>query len=236
MLIYSYLWGIKSFNYAAARLKKGYFNLLFYFKLNTFVPDRPVKSVSIFNPTFYLAMNYTRRTFIKNLGLLYGSLLFLPACSTKPVALLNAEEVDCLNALCNQMIPDDEHSGAVKAGVVNFIEKQLGSHLNYCKNNYHNGITSLQAYCQSRFGKKFEQLPSDQQIRVMQEMEENKLTGNEWKEIQAGAFFAMVLKHCMMGFYGAPRHGGNKDYASYRMLRLDVPLIIGQNRYPNEKR
>ena len=35
----------------------------------------------------------------------------------------------------------------------------------------------------------------------------------------------------MQGFYGSPRHGGNKDYASYRMLGLDYPNIIGQNRY-----
>jgi gluconate 2-dehydrogenase gamma chain len=33
-----------------------------------------------------------------------------------------------------------------------------------------------------------------------------------------------------MGFYGSPRHGGNKDYISYRMLGLDYPLIIGRNK------
>ena len=35
----------------------------------------------------------------------------------------------------------------------------------------------------------------------------------------------------MQGFYGSPRHGGNKDYVSYRMLGLEYPDIIGQNRY-----
>ena len=176
-------------------------------------------------------MNYTRRAFIKNVGVLYGSLLFLPACSNRPAAILSDEEADCLTALCNQIIPDDEYPGAVKTGSVTFIRKQLASHFDYCKNDYRNGIASLQAHCQNSFEKKFEQLASEQQIRVMQEMEESKLTGNEWGNIQAGAFFAMVLKHCMMGFYGAPRHGGNKDYASFRMLRLDAPLIVGQNRY-----
>ena len=185
----------------------------------------------MYKPTLNLAMNCNRRTFIKNLGVLYGSLLFLPACSYKPAALLSSEEVDCLNALCNQLVPDDEYLGAIKTGSVNFIKKQLASHLDYCKDDYRNGIASLQAYCQNSFGKKFEQLPSDRQIEIMRKMEENELTGNEWEEIQPGAFFAMVLKHCMMGYYGAPRHGGNKDFTSFRMLRLDVPLIVGQNRY-----
>ena len=176
-------------------------------------------------------MNYTRRAFIKNVGVLYGSLLFLPACSSRPTAILSDEETDCLTALCNQIIPDDEYPGAVKTGSVNFICKQLALHLDYSKDNYRNGIAALQAYCRNSFGKTFEQIPSDRQIQVMQDMEENKLTGNGWADIQPDVFFAMVLKHCMMGFYGAPRHGGNKDFASFRMLRLDAPLVVGQNRY-----
>ena len=165
------------------------------------------------------------------MGLLYGSLLFLPACSNRHAAILSNEDCDCLSALCNQIIPDDEYPGAVKTGSVNFIKKQLAAHLDYCRDDYRTGISSLQAYCQNNFGKKFEQLPSDRQIEVMREMEEKRLTGSEWTGVQADAFFAMVLKHCMMGFYGAPRHGGNKDFASFRMLRLDAPLVVGQNRY-----
>jgi len=34
----------------------------------------------------------------------------------------------------------------------------------------------------------------------------------------------------MQGFYGNPRHGGNRDYASYRMLGLDYPQLVGQDR------
>jgi gluconate 2-dehydrogenase gamma chain len=34
----------------------------------------------------------------------------------------------------------------------------------------------------------------------------------------------------MQGFYGSPRHGGNRDYLSYRMLGIDYPQVIGRNR------
>jgi len=35
----------------------------------------------------------------------------------------------------------------------------------------------------------------------------------------------------MQGFYGSPRHGGNRNYASYKMMGLEYPRLIGQNRY-----
>ena len=176
-------------------------------------------------------MNYNRRTFIKNIGLLYGSFLLIPSCNGVGVSVIDDGYTACLEALCNQIIPDDEYPGAVKTGAVNFIRRQLVAHLDYCRDDYRKGLSALQIYCQNRFGKKFEQLASDKQIALMQQMENNSATGSEWEAIAADKFFAMVLKHTMMSFYGAPRHGGNRDYVSHRMLRLDAPLLIGRNKY-----
>ncbi len=44
----------------------------------------------------------------------------------------------------------------------------------------------------------------------------------------------MVLDHCMQGFYGSPRHGGNKDYASWRMLGVPVSPVRGRQHYTAE--
>ncbi|MDD6211438.1 MAG: gluconate 2-dehydrogenase subunit 3 family protein [Bacteroidales bacterium] len=177
-------------------------------------------------------MTYNRRAFIKSIGFLYGSLLLMPSC-TKNISDSSFDEQynACLEALCNQIIPDDEYPGAVKTGTPGFIKKQLSLHLDYCKENYRNGLQALQTYCQNKFNRNFENLSSSQQINLMKQMEQNLLTGEEWNKLSSGSFFAMILKHTMMGFYGAPRHGGNKGYASYKMLRLDVPLVVGQNRY-----
>jgi gluconate 2-dehydrogenase gamma chain len=35
----------------------------------------------------------------------------------------------------------------------------------------------------------------------------------------------------MQGFYGSPRHGGNRGFVSFRMIGIDYPRIVGQNRY-----
>jgi len=63
----------------------------------------------------------------------------------------------------------------------------------------------------------------------MKLMEKNKIDDVSWKK--TSNFFRMLLKHTMQGFYGSPIHGGNKDYMSFNMLRMEYPLNIGQNRY-----
>jgi gluconate 2-dehydrogenase gamma chain len=37
--------------------------------------------------------------------------------------------------------------------------------------------------------------------------------------------------HTLEGYYGSPRHGGNRDAASWRMLGLDEPPLRGRAQY-----
>jgi gluconate 2-dehydrogenase gamma chain len=64
-------------------------------------------------------------------------------------------------------------------------------------------------------------------------MEEGNLPGELWDDVDQQQFFRLVISHTMQGFYGAPRHGGNKNYMSYRMMGLDFPLVVGRNHYEN---
>jgi gluconate 2-dehydrogenase gamma chain len=101
---------------------------------------------------------------------------------------------------------------------------------------YQQGIASLQATCNALYGKAFEQLETSVQIEVMQSMERKKLPEEYWtQETSQSAFFNLALSRTMQGFYGAPRHGGNKNYVSYRMMKLDYPLLVGQNKYRHGK-
>lgn len=180
--------------------------------------------------------NYNRRDFIKALGLAYGSILFMPACSTsKPYRIFSKEEADCLIALCEQIIPADQDGGATDAGVIHFIDKQTSLRFPDDLPVFKNGVACLQETCRAQYGKLFEQLDSLVQIEIMKKMEKNELPEEFWKDSGQSGFFNLVLSRTMQGFYGSPRHGGNKDYISYRMMRLDYPLLIGQNRYSNGK-
>jgi gluconate 2-dehydrogenase gamma chain len=62
-------------------------------------------------------------------------------------------------------------------------------------------------------------------------MQKGGFSEDYWKNHSSADFFDMVRQHSLQGFYGSPGHGGNREYISYRMLGLDYPKVIGQNRY-----
>ena len=78
---------------------------------------------------------------------------------------------------------------------------------------------------------KFEQLAFAQQTEALRLLEANQGPKDCWGSQSPAAFFNLVIEHTRQGFYGSPRHGGNRNYASYRMLGLAYPNPIGQNRY-----
>jgi gluconate 2-dehydrogenase gamma chain len=41
-------------------------------------------------------------------------------------------------------------------------------------------------------------------------------------------FFDMLVAHTMQGFYGDPRHGGNRERASWKMLGVASPPVRGR--------
>lgn len=179
-------------------------------------------------------MKLNRRRFIQTLGAAAGgSILFFPACSPLVSAwqFLTEEEAGLVIAIAEQIIPADEYPGATDAGVVYFIDKQLAGFYNNYQQTYRSGLAAVQQYCLAQFKMKFEGLEWNIQTEVLKNMESNKLEGDYWKGNSPSSFFRLMKDHTMQGFYGSPRHGGNKDYVSYKMLKLDYPAVMGQNRY-----
>jgi gluconate 2-dehydrogenase gamma chain len=177
--------------------------------------------------------NLHRRTFIKSAGLAFGSVLLFPSClkQNSIYRFFTPEEALCVIALCEQIIPKDQSPGATDAGVIYYIDRQLSGVFQYDQETYRNGIKSLQNYCRIKSGKSFESLPAMEQVKVMKLMESSQIGERDWSGGKASDFFNLILSHTMQGFYGSPIHGGNKNYMSFEMLRIDYPLVIGQNRY-----
>ncbi|MGO9113849.1 MAG: gluconate 2-dehydrogenase subunit 3 family protein [Thermoguttaceae bacterium] len=144
---------------------------------------------------------------------------------------LTDAEASLLDSVCAQIIPTDQDPGAKEAGCVTFIDRQLvGAHQRFAV-KYRAGLASLAAMCQALHSKSFEELSSEEQIKLLEKLETGQVPKEHWKIVSSAEFFQLVCDHSMQGFYGSPRHGGNKDYVSYRMLGLAYPNIIGQNRY-----
>jgi len=181
-----------------------------------------------------IVMDCSRRDFIKKMSFLYGSIMFYPACSqqeTITFRVFTNDEATCLIALCEQIIPADRDAGATEAGVIHYIDRQTFLRFPQELQTYQKGIVALQATCKVLYGRPFDQLNDILQIETIKEMEQGRLPAVHWEDISQQSFFNLVLRRTMQGFYGSPRHGGNKNYVSYRMLKLDYPLLIGQNRY-----
>ena len=176
-----------------------------------------------------------RRHFIKRVAAGSVSLLLLPGCTRiiekNSYRVFTPEETDCLGCICEQFIPADAYAGAKEAGCVNFIDKLLYQRFPELTESYQNGLQSLEKYCKETHGKIFSQLTWDDQTSLLAQMEKGELAESFLDKIPQRNFFNLVLRHTMQGYYGSPIHGGNKNFVSYRMMKLDFPLLIGQNRY-----
>lgn len=174
-----------------------------------------------------------RRNFIKKTTAGLTGIIVMPACvyEVTPYRFFTEGEARCVIALTDQIIPADESGpGAVYANVINYIDKQLVKVFTHDQSKYRNGITALQNNCQKLYRKKFEELGFNLQTEILEEIEANSLDQENWSS-KLNDFFNTVIDHTMQGFYGSPRHGGNKKYISYRIMDLEYPYVVGQNRY-----
>jgi gluconate 2-dehydrogenase gamma chain len=162
-----------------------------------------------------------------------GGLCLLTRCSgsTMQWRFFTDAEAITIDAVAEQIIPTDEWPGGRDSGVTNFIDKQLAGPYVRFQSKYRKGIIALQETCKTRYKKKFEERSWDDQTSLLEEMEAGKMKESVWKDGFDKEFFRMVRDHSMQAYYGSPIHGGNKNKMSYKMIKLDYPLIVGQNRY-----
>lgn len=177
-----------------------------------------------------------RRTFLRRGMAGFGSIMLMPSCVTQgsPYRFFTQEEASCVIALCEQIIPADEHGGgATEAGVIRYIDRQLVAVFDYDQLLYQDGISAIQVSSMARFGRRFQELDDQSQLEFLHLLEEGALPEAHWGGVDQKRFFARLIDHTMQGFYGPPRHGGNRNYMSYRMMGLDFPLVVGRNHYHN---
>lgn len=154
------------------------------------------------------------------------------SCSRKSGGrVLNAPEMHTVEAIAERIIPADEDAGAIQAGVATYIDRQLGGILKKHVKTYRQGILGVNHVAETRFGKRFAELGAGEQDEILAALEAGATDPKIWPPAQARAFFELVRDHTMQGFYGDPRHGGNREYASWRMLGVPVAPIRGRRLY-----
>jgi len=123
------------------------------------------------------------------------------------------------------LIPADQDPGASSTGAVVFIDRQLAGPYHRYRQAYREGLAQAAGLSRKMFGKPMYDLAAERRLQVVQRL-----------ETDARRFFEMVLAHTMQGFYGSPRHGGNRDYASWRMLRVPASPVRGRIQYDLRQR
>jgi gluconate 2-dehydrogenase gamma chain len=148
--------------------------------------------------------------------------------SLSPWRSLNVEEARTLEAVCERIIPADQDPGAAWAGVVNYIDRQLVGPYRRLRKTYLLGLAGTNGTSRSMFGKSFVELTAQQQDAVLQAMDSGQAQGEHWASVSAKSFFDLVVSHTLQGYYGDPRHGGNRERASWKMLKLPYPPVRGR--------
>jgi len=140
-----------------------------------------------------------------------------------PFRFFTAAEAATVDAICAQLIPRDRDAGAREAGVVNYIDIQLTRHLKRYQRTYRRGLADVDARSRARFSQAFAALTAAQQVEALTEV-----------EAQSKEFFELILAHTRQGFYGDPRHGGNRGRVSWKMLGLPFPQVRGRMHYGDQ--
>jgi len=147
-----------------------------------------------------------------------------------------------INAAVDLLIPEDAFGpGAIKAGVPEFIDRQMETPFGHGKlwymqgpfhpdqppemgyqlslvprDIYRHGIKACDDWCAKNYaGKTFAQLNKSTQEKVLGDLEHAKI---EFDTVPARTFFGYLLSNTKEGFFADPIHGGNKGMVGWKMV------------------
>jgi len=169
-----------------------------------------------------------RRDFLKTGTVAAAATAIACGGGTSRFRVLSEAEALTLGAACDQIVPKDEDPGASEAGAVAFIDRQLATRAKRDLARWRAGIRGLDAASRRRHGVPFAEAAFDAQTALLRDLQQGVAEAADWQGIAPAAFFSLLRDHTMMGFYGDPRHGGNRGRASWRMLGVPDPPIRGR--------
>ena len=165
----------------------------------------------------------------------------VPAASNYTPSFFNKDEWAFLTAACNRLIPSDEHGpGAVELGVPEFLDRHMQTpyatgNVWYTQGPYleasasfgyqgrlvlrdiiREGIKAMDAASKAQFdNKSFTALAAEQQDALLKDAETGKL---RFDAVPSNVFFSYFLGEVRNGYFSDPKHGGNKDMGSWKMI------------------
>lgn len=155
-------------------------------------------------------MKKTRRGFLQTAAAAGA----VSSCTRRkgPWRFFTEEEMARMEAVVDTLIPPDEFPGGAEAGVGVFLDRQLAGHYRKFQPLYREGLAAV--------GADFVSLTPEQRTSRIKQIEKSH-----------PQFFSVLLNHTMQGFYGDPRHGGNRDGIGYRMIGVPGTNVRGRSQH-----
>lgn len=147
----------------------------------------------------------------------------LPGAITASFGFFTRHEAVTVEAAMSRIFPDDDLGpGSVAAGAVYYLDRVLMGAEQHRQQFYRAAIKSLDAVARSRFGNFFEKCGSAEQDELIGAMATNALP-EFGATPTAPAFFEILRAHTVEGVFCDPIHGGNRDFAGWRLLGYPGP-------------
>lgn len=168
------------------------------------------------------------------------------------------DEARMVQAMAARIMPSDEYGpGAVEAGVVYYIDRQLNnewgagekwymeepfvdreagalpnqgwqSHL-VPQEVYRFGLEWINEYTNAEYGGDFVELSNDQRDEVLAALQDNEV--DTFRSIEPEEFFSLFRQNVLEGMYCDPMYEGNRDMVGWKLKRFPgSPGALGSYR------
>jgi hypothetical protein len=134
--------------------------------------------------------------------------------------MLDEHQLNTLKAVVNTIIPPDDFPAGWEAGVGDYLLQQFTRDLQPIVSDYQQWLGALNDEACAVHGKVFAEISSEAQTELLAEIEQGQIQV-QWN-IDAAAFFQLIVAHCAEGFYANPENGGNKDGIGWQMIGFEV--------------
>ena len=120
-----------------------------------------------------------------------------------------------IEIIANILIPPDEFPGAGDAGAAYYFDKQMQGPLAYLLETWKVGLFTFSSVAKHVFnGQSFLLLTKDQQQDFIGQIAQ----GNH---PSLRPIFDLIYDLTLQSYFGSPEHGGNRQEASWKMLRIE---------------
>jgi gluconate 2-dehydrogenase gamma chain len=186
----------------------------------------------------------SRRELLRTASI-YGGALWATIALPRPAAAraagssvaresLDAAEWKTLEAICARILPTDEDPGAREAGCMHFIDKSLAHEDAAALPLVKLGCAGTEAVARTRFGVAFTELSAERQDDVLAALEAGGAPGWPDAPISSPLFFETARALTVIGFLADPRHGGNREFAGWKLVGYPGPRHSGGGYTPEQ--